>query len=156
EEAIDASEYDLALLAPLMHGDATASAGAGRYLLEVNPHLSRALRARARRWLRRWTPADGLVDADELATAALARHQLTARSSSPTALQNFAACPYRFFLQAILRLEPREEPIAIEAIDPLTRGKMFHDMQFKILSHLRDQNLLPLTPGRLEEALRYA
>ena len=29
---------------------------------DANPHLARALRARARRWLQRWTPADGLVD----------------------------------------------------------------------------------------------
>ncbi len=41
-----------------------------------------------------------------------------ARSFSPTALQNFAACPYRFFLQAIHRLKPREEPAAIEQHRP--------------------------------------
>ena len=49
------------------------------------------------------------------------------RSFSPTALQNFAACPYRFFLQAILRLEPRQEPVAIETIDPLTRDELSAD-----------------------------
>jgi len=157
EDAIDASEYDLALLAPLMHGDDRASAGAAHYLLNANPHLERALRARARRWLRRWTTADGLVDPDELGSAALTRHGLGARSFSPTALQNFAACPYRFFLQAILRLEPRQDPVAIETIDPLTRGALFHDIQFKLLSRLRDRGLLPLRPGAsLEEALACA
>src|SRR5205085_5409297 len=94
-DAIDEAEYDLALLAPLRDADPQTTVGAAAYLLGANPHLARALRARARRWIRRWTPADGLVDPDALARDALARHQLTARSFSPTALQHFAACPYR-------------------------------------------------------------
>src|SRR5207245_2826935 len=73
-----------------------------------------------------WTPADGLVDPDDLAREALAGHQLGARPFSPTALQHFAACPYRFFLQAVMRLQPREEPVAIEVLDPLPRGAPCH------------------------------
>ena len=79
------------------------------------------------------------------------RHQLAARSFSPTALQHFAACPYRFFLQAVHRLKPREEPIAIETIDPLTRGSLVHEVQFAVLSALRAEGLLPV---RLENADR--
>ena len=75
----------------------------------------------------------------------LARHQFAARSYSATALQNYAACPYRFFLQAIHRLEPREEPEAIELIDPLTRGALFHEVQFDLLSALRERHMLPVT-----------
>ena len=123
----------------LIDADPDTTVGAAHYLLNTNRHLARALRARGRRWLRRWTPADGLVDPDPAARAALARHQLAARSYSATALQNYAACPYRFFLQAIHRLEPREEPEAIELIDPLTRGALFHEVQFDLLSALREQ-----------------
>jgi ATP-dependent helicase/nuclease subunit B len=94
--AIDEAEYDLALLGPLLQADPETTAGTASYLLQANSHLARALRARGRRWLRRWTPADGLIDPDDLARAALAHHQLGARSYSPTALQHFAACPYRF------------------------------------------------------------
>ena len=79
-------------------------------------------------------------------------HQLDRRSFSPTALQHFAACPYRFFLQAIHRLAPREEPVAIEVLDPLTRGALFHDVQFGVLEGLRDGGLLPLRPAGLERA----
>ncbi len=150
--AIDEAEYDLALLAPLLQAGPETTAGTAAYLLEANPHLARALRARGRRWLRRWTPPDGLVDADDLARAALARHQLSARSYSPTALQQYAACPYRFFLQAIHRLAPREEPIAIEVLDPLTRGGLFHDVQFRLLGTLRDAGLLPVRPTTLPRA----
>ena len=126
--------------------------GAANYLLGANVHLGRALRARARRWLRRWTPADGLVDPDAAALAALGKHQLSERSYSPTALQNFAACPYRFFLQAVHRLEPREEPEAIETLDPLTRGGLFAEVQYEILSALRELDVLPVTPEDLEDA----
>src|SRR5438094_527849 len=153
ENAIDEAEYDLALLAPLLTADPETTAGTASYLLTANPHLARALRARARRWLRRWTPADGLVDPDPLAREALARHQLGARSFSPTGLQHFALCPYRFLLQAIHRLEPREEPAAIEVLDPLTRGALFHDVQFEVLSELRAAGLLPYRPADLERTL---
>jgi RecB family exonuclease len=147
-EAIDEAEYDLALLAPLLDADAAAVAGTATYLLAANPHLARALRARARRWIRRWTPADGLVDPDAAARAVLERHQLAARAFSPTALQHFAACPYRFFLQAIHRLTPRETAEALESLDPLTRGALVHDVQFEVLTALRDAGLLPLTAAR--------
>ncbi len=150
--AIDEAEYDLALLAPLLEADPATTVGTASYLLQANPHLARALRARGRRWLRRWTTADGLVDPGDVAREALARHQLDARAFSPTALQHFAACPYRFFLQAIHRLAPREEPVAIEVLDPLTRGALFHDVQFGVLEGLRDGSLLPLRPAALERA----
>jgi RecB family exonuclease len=151
-DAIDEVEFDLAVLDRLIDADPETTTGAAHYLLDVNPHLARALRARARRWLRRWTPNDGLVDPGARERAALAHHQLDARSYSPTALQNFAACPYRFFLQAILRLEPREEIEAIEVIDPLTRGALFHDVQFEVLTALRADQSLPLTPAGLDTA----
>src|SRR5262245_3977317 len=151
-DAIDEAEYDLALLAPLLQADPETTAGTASYLLHANPHLARALRARGRRWLRRWTCADGLVDPDALARAALARHQMNVRSYSPTALQHYASCPYRFFLQAVHRLAPREDPVAIEVLDPLTRGALFHDVQFGVLERLRDAGLLPLRPEALSEA----
>jgi ATP-dependent helicase/nuclease subunit B len=152
ELAIDDAEFDLALLQNLAGADADAIKGAAHYLLGANEHLARALRARGRRWLRRWTSADGLVDPDPAALAALAGQQMGARSYSATALQNFAACPYRFFLQAIWRLQPREEPEAIEVIDPLTRGALFHEVQFDLLSELRARAMLPVSAANLAAA----
>jgi hypothetical protein len=146
EAAIDEAEYDLALLANLLESTNEEATGGANYLLTANVHLARALRARSRRWLRRWTPNDGLVDVDELGRQSLAKHQFSARSFSATALQNYAICPYRFFLSAVLRLDLRQEPAAIEAIDPLTRGSLFHETQFEVLTNLRAANLLPLQP----------
>jgi RecB family exonuclease len=151
-DAIDEAEFDLAVLEKLVDADPAATVGAAHYLLAANPHLGRALRARARRWRKLWTPNDGLVDPSADERAALARHQFAARSYSPTALQNFAACPYRFFLQAIHRLAPREEIDRIEVIDPLTRGALFHEVQFEILTTLRNSGGLPITRESLAEA----
>ena len=152
-DAIDEAEYDLALLARLLDADPETTAGTAHYLLESNPYLARALRGRSRKWLRRWTPYDGLVDPDESAVEALSPHQLSARSFSPTALQNFAACPYRFFLQAVHRLQPREEPAALEVIDPLTRGSLFHKVQYEVLTLLRAAGELPITHKNVERAI---
>ena len=152
EDAIDDTEYDLAVLARLKGADPVASAGAASYLLATNAHLARALRARGRRWLKRWTPSDGLVDPDAETLEAIARHRMGVRSFSPTALENFAACPYRFLLQAIHRLQPRDEIEALETIDPLTKGALFHEVQFQVLTALRDEGRLPLDPARLEVA----
>jgi len=144
EAAIDEAEYDLALLASLVGAGNEDATGRAHYLLTANSHLARALRGRSRRWLRRWTPNDGLVDPDELGRQSIASHQFSARSFSATALQNYASCPYRFFLSAILRLEMRQEPAAIEVIDPLTRGSLFHETQFEVLTSLKAAGLLPL------------
>ena len=156
--AIDTAEFDLAVLNKLVGKDPEETIGAAHYLLneESNPHLPRALRARARRWRPKWTSADGLVDPGPGAMQALERHQISTtangRAYSPTALENFSKCPYKFVLQAIFRLDPREEPEALEAIDPLTRGSLTHEIQFVVLTRLREQHLLPVTPTNLEAA----
>ncbi len=142
--AIDDAEHDLAVLASLLRRPDHETKGTAHYLLHENAHLARALRARARRWIRRWTSADGLVELDPSAKPALAAHALDRRSYSPTALQHFAACPYRFVLQAIHRLAPREAPEAIEELDPLQRGSLVHEVLYELHEELRNQGRLPL------------
>jgi CRISPR/Cas system-associated exonuclease Cas4 (RecB family) len=108
------------------------------------------LRARGRRWgIKNWTPADGLVNPRQEARDALAKHQLDTRSYSPTALQQFAACPYRFLLYAVHRLQPREEPEAVEELDPRSIGSLVHDVLFELLGRLREAGALPLHEDRV-------
>ena len=153
-DAIDDAEHDLALLRAVLEKPEAEATGEARYLLASNEHLARALRARARRWLKAFGKSDGLVDPSPEAKALLAAHQLSVRSFSPTALQNYAACPYRFFLYAVHKLAPREEPEAIEEIGPLDRGSLVHEMSFTFLSRMRDEGKLPLDPNDLDEARR--
>jgi CRISPR/Cas system-associated exonuclease Cas4 (RecB family) len=157
DDAIDEAEHDLALLQGLLAVDPEKSVGTARYLLTANAHLGRALRFRARRWLPAWTPADGLVETargklSDGARAALGVNQLDARSFSPTALQSYAACPYRFFLYTVHRLAPRKEPEAIDELSALQRGSLVHDVQFELFGRLEKEGLLPLTPAHLDSA----
>jgi RecB family exonuclease len=153
-QAIDETEHDLALLEFILKKPEAETTGMARFLLSANAHLARALRFRALRWQKGWSYADGLVLAKQPpeACAALEPHTLAARSFSPTALQHFAACPYKFVLQAIFRLSPRQEAVQIEELDPLQRGSLLHEIEFQLHLKLRDKNLLPVTAANLEEA----
>jgi ATP-dependent helicase/DNAse subunit B len=152
-EAIDEAEHDLALLQRIS-AEGGERPGAARYLITVNPHLARALRNRFQRWSRNWTSSDGLLNPSQTVQGLMAAHRLGARSYSPTALQDYARCPYRFFLRAIQGLTPREVPDAIDELDPLQRGSLIHDAQFELLARLRAQGLLPVRAGNLEGAWR--
>jgi len=153
EQAIDAAEYDLSLLEQLIRQKPAEVRGRARYLVEVNPYLTRALRFRARRWsVKKWTESDGLVNVGPEALAVLDGLMPDVKSYSPTTLQQLAACPYRFLLHAFHRLSPREEAASVETLPPLEKGSLIHQVQFLLLSALRDQGLLPVTPDRLQAA----
>lgn len=150
-DAIDDAEHDLAILGGIVNRPGE-SPGAARYLLGANPHLARALRFRHQRWSRSWTTADGMTGRSEAARAVLTHHGIGARAFSPTALESYAACPYRFFLRTIQSLAPREVPEAIDELDPLSRGSLVHDIQFELFAQLLDTGLLPVRPGNIDAA----
>jgi ATP-dependent helicase/nuclease subunit B len=135
-DAIDDAEYDLASLQASLKLRGTAGMGSARYLMQANESLARSLRTRGRRWRSRWFDADGIVDPDPATLDALQTHRLTNRSYSPSSLQHFAACPYRFALHAVFQFRPREEPARLEQMDPLTRGALFHSAQFELFRNL--------------------
>jgi CRISPR/Cas system-associated exonuclease Cas4 (RecB family)/muconolactone delta-isomerase len=141
ERAIDDAEFDLAVLEGVVRATGPVK-GRARYLLDANPHLARALRARLARWSQSaWTPHDGLVKPGARAHEALAVHQFAARPFSPTALEQYAACPYRFFLSTVVRLSPLEVPGDLEALGPMEKGSMAHEVQYLLLSRLRDEGV---------------
>jgi RecB family exonuclease len=45
---------------------------------------------------------------------------------SPTALQQWATCPFRYFLRHGLGLSERDEPADVETITPIDRGNLVH------------------------------
>ncbi len=164
--AIDDTEYDLAVLGELVQTKDAVFHGQGHYLVALNAGPAkiavRSLRAQVARWRRPWSRADGLVlspyrpaeqSAAQAALPLLLRHRPSQRVYSATALQSYAACPYRFYLQAVLRLRPREAPEALQTLDPLTRGSLLHGVQFELFKALKLQDLLPVGPPQLERAL---
>ena len=156
EVAIDDAEYDLASLQAASKLPRARAKGSARFFMETNAALARSLRTRGRRWRNRWCCADGLVDPDPATLAVLERHRFSARSYSPSALQQFAACPYRFLLHAIFQFRPREPSVPLEQMDPLTRGALFHAVQFELFRELKRLGRLPVTNEQLPKTLDLA
>ena len=74
------------------------------------PATRGADRLRRARWGDRMlTPFDGVIAGDE-AVAALAAWLAESAPLSPTMLEAYATCPYRYFLDSLLRVKPLEEP----------------------------------------------
>jgi ATP-dependent helicase/nuclease subunit B len=146
-DAIDDAEFDLVTI---------AGRQGLRYLVEANSHVARSLRGRWTRWKRPWQPADGLITASTIALEALGRQRLTTRAWSPSTLENFAVCPYKFALHGIYRLKPRDESEQLQQMDPRTRGALFHEIQFELFQDLQRAALLPVNDQRLPEALTRA
>jgi len=144
-DAIDDAEFDLATLAPL-------TKGSGQYLKSLPGRAVDSLRARWTRWHKLWKAADGLF-IEEIGSQALAPYLLSARAWSPSVLQQYARCPYRFALRGIHSLRPVDRPAAIQRLDPATRGAIYHAVQFELFRDLAARNSLPVTPQNLPAAL---
>jgi hypothetical protein len=152
--ALDPLEHDLAILRPLFDDrDRARVAGRARYLLELNACLGRSVRERWARYSGHWSELDGLSKVNTPIAEAIAAVRLGARPYSLSALQHYAACPYRFLLSAIYRLAPREDAIALQRLDPLTKGSLFHRVQAEFLGTLRTEGRLPVRAATLEAAL---
>ena len=136
--AIDDAEFDLATLAPRIDGS-------GQYLKSLPGRSVESLRARWARWHKPWKPADGLV-VPEIGSDTLAPYLLSRRAWSPSALQQYARCPYRFALHGIFGLRAAERPTGIQRMDPATRGELYHAVQFELLRE-------PEPLARLDEVL---
>ena len=124
-DAIDDAEFDLATLAP-------RTKGSGQYLKHLPGRSVQSLRARWSRWHKPWKAADGLI-VEEIGSDALQPWRLSQRAWSPSVLQQFARCPYRFALRGIHGLRPAVQPAAIQRMDPATRGEIYHAVQFELL-----------------------
>jgi ATP-dependent helicase/nuclease subunit B len=90
-------------------------------------HLARVTR-------REFTPFDGLLR-DPAVLAELARRFGPEKVFSPTALERYIACPFRFFLEQVLRLEPLEEPGG--HVEHTRRGAAVHRALSRLHRRLR-------------------
>jgi len=113
--------------------------------MELSPELGRSLRSRWQRWQKGWSASDGLCVASDPTKEQLAKYRLTARAYSPTSLQSYAACPFRFLLSAIHKPSLREESVPLEMLDPLTRGQLYHAVVAKFLLKAVTHKMLPIS-----------
>jgi ATP-dependent helicase/DNAse subunit B len=119
--------------------------GRERFFQESDP-LKRGLLA---------TPYTGSLQAD-LIRAGLNDHYSTppGNSFAPTALEEYGACPFRYFLKRLLKLVPMEAP-GLEP-DPRDRGSLIHIILQEFFRKMKEKGELPLTgrPDELEELRR--
>lgn len=82
-----------------------------------------------------FTKWDGNIS--ELAGAQLLELQ---RAFSPTSLENYASCGFKYFCKSVLRLNVVEEPEERQIMDPATRGSIVHDILERFFREQMDRN----------------
>ena len=122
-------------------------------MLTLNASLKRSVTERWARARKEWSQYDGLVRVTDATRPFLQKQRLNARPYSVSALQQFAACPYRFFLSAAYRLSPLEEPEPLQRMDPLTKGSLFHQVQAEFFRALQKAKL-SIATGKRDRVLK--
>jgi CRISPR/Cas system-associated exonuclease Cas4 (RecB family) len=155
EDAIDDLEHDLATLKSLIDVEPPASVrGHAHYLLGLNECLKRSVTARWARGRSQWTAFDGITRVTGMTRPVLETKRLGARPYSLSALQKYASCPYQFLLSAIYKLESPKDIDALQKLDPLTRGSIFHEAQALFFRRLKKDGRLPVTADVVPYALK--
>jgi len=109
------------------------------------PAFARALRAEQARRSNRYSEWDGALGPDAL--SAIASLVPAERVMSPTALENYAACPQRFLMANVLRVRSVEEPERTVRIDNLRRGSLFHRILQRFDGEWDSDGPAALAPG---------
>ena len=107
----------------------------------VNDALPGALQLSRARYGFRFTEWDGNVSS--AASGARFSEGLLNRVHSPTSLQNWAKCPFSYFLGNVLRLGDTESPEDAHAITPLDRGNLIHKILEEFVSQAIEDETLP-------------
>ncbi len=84
------------------------------------------------------SPFDGLLN-DERIIRELGRTLGPDKVFSPTQLEVYSSCPFRFFLNSVLRIEPRPE-LETE-ISGKDQGTFVHEVAYRLYSQLRSRGM---------------
>ena len=142
-ESLTALEYDLSQAEAAL--EARGLTGLD-YLSQLSPFFSRSLRAEASRWgERRFTEFDGLLHSKQSRAELDRLYGADGTAFSPTSLETYARCPYRYFIERLLKLEELEEPDQLVALSPLDRGALMHQILFLFFTRLKEEGRLPLS-----------
>lgn len=115
------------------------------------PALAQGEVAEAARDSNAFTAYDGLVPE----AGPILDPRVSGAAVSPTSLEELAKCPFRYFLQRGLGLDPIDdaEPDPDVWLDPMTRGSILHDLYATIMREIRDRGETP-DPARDGPRLR--
>ena len=144
DSAIDSLERDLALVAAGVPGSAC-------HLVADGGIVARAVALDRASWDSRLTPYDGVIDV-ALDGGRLERLRLAGRRSSASAVEAFAACPYKHLLARGFGLTEWEEPDRVYQLDGRAWGLLYHEAVSRIFTWLGEHGLLPLRAADLPSA----
>lgn len=152
EEALDTWEYDLAT-----HMEADR-ATAISYTSELSTTFQRAAEMDSARWARTdFGPFDGKISDDKLLSRLADQHGLFRHAVSPTRLETYAQCPFRYFARYLLGIEEAEEPTEEPEIPPMERGSLLHKLYCELYRReLRGVNLAELNEEHISRILSTA
>ena len=108
------------------------------YLSEEVPALGRGFEQRAERSSEVFTRWDGLIDED--------MSEVVQRPHSAGALQDWATCPYRYFLGRVLNIQERDELSDDLQLTSTDKGSLIHDILDVFYKEVDGSNAQP-SPG---------
>jgi RecB family exonuclease len=122
----------------------------------ISPHFARAVVAERLRWEQRsFTRYDGLIQDAEL-LALLRRNSPLLSPISPSRIEDYARCPFHFYMHNLLGLEELEEPELLARSDPAAKGKLVHAILADFLQKMKKRGRLPLTANHTKYLLAIA
>lgn len=130
------------------------------YLLGPGDPLRSRLEMETTRWSNPFfTKYDGALASGDALSAARALSGFGPSGPEPgqgvsaTALEEYALCPFRFFVHRVLGIDPIEEPQESLEFSPLDRGSLYHEVLERFLRKMRQDGRLPLDGSALPDLL---
>ena len=134
----DIHDYDLHQLS---HWRQVGNAIDAHHLAKSEPVLSRALQMQRARNAKPLTHWDGDLTS---AISPSGRIGLSNREFfSPTRLQTWATCPFRYFLSNVLGIAAPEQPEEVATISALERGSLLHTILERFIKSAQEQGTIP-------------
>ena len=134
----DIHDYDLHQLS---HWRQVGNAIDAHHLAKSEPVLSRALQMQRARNAKPLTHWDGDLTS---AISPSGRIGLSNREFfSPTRLQTWATCPFRYFLSNVLGIAAPEQPEELSTISALERGSLLHAILERFIQAAQEQGTIP-------------
>ena len=134
----DIHDYDLHQLS---HWRQVGNAIDAHHLAQSEPVLSRALEMQRARNAKPLTHWDGDLTS---AISPSGRIGLSNREFfSPTRLQTWATCPFRYFLSNVLGIAAPEQPEELATISALERGSLLHAILERFIQAAQEQGTIP-------------
>jgi RecB family exonuclease len=137
---------------------ANALSGDGSLLGQLSAHpitspvarsIVAGLAAIGSREARSFGPFEGMLESDE-ARGLLAGRFGSDHCWSPSQLEQYAKCPFQFFMERVLGVTPCEDPVL--AVDYAGRGQMLHRLLATLHRRLNENAGRPTAPGELSAA----